>query len=66
MPIDKPGAKEFFTEKMDLCVSEAKQKINCFIRIKEEVEKGEEQKGRKAGDEVKRKLYYEKKCQVEL
>lgn len=61
VPIDKPGAKEFFSERMDLCVLEAKQKFNCFIRIKEEVEKGEEQKGRKAGDEVKRKLYYEKK-----
>ncbi|XP_032920371.1 protein mono-ADP-ribosyltransferase PARP14-like isoform X2 [Catharus ustulatus] len=55
VPIDKPGAKEFFIERKDLCVLEAKQKFNCFIRIKEE-----EHKGRKVDDKVKRKVYYEK------
>ncbi|OWK63178.1 Poly [ADP-ribose] polymerase 14 [Lonchura striata] len=57
VPIDKPGAKEFFTERKDLCILEAKQKFSCLIRIKEE----EEQKGGKAGDKVKREVYYEKK-----
>ncbi|XP_054492030.2 protein mono-ADP-ribosyltransferase PARP14-like [Agelaius phoeniceus] len=57
VPIDKPGAKEFFTERKDLCILEAKQNYSCFIRIKEEEE---EQKGGKAGDKVKRKVYYEK------
>uniref|UniRef100_A0A8C9UEM7 Poly [ADP-ribose] polymerase n=1 Tax=Serinus canaria TaxID=9135 RepID=A0A8C9UEM7_SERCA len=57
VPIDKPGAKEFFTERKDLCVLEAKQKYGCLIRIKEEEE---ERKGGKAGDKVKRKVYYEK------
>ncbi|XP_053803921.1 protein mono-ADP-ribosyltransferase PARP14-like [Vidua chalybeata] len=58
VPIDKPGAKEFFTERKDLCILEAKQKFSCLIRIKEEEE---EQKGGKAGDKMKRKVYYEKK-----
>ncbi|XP_068051390.1 protein mono-ADP-ribosyltransferase PARP14-like isoform X2 [Anomalospiza imberbis] len=57
VPIDKPGAKEFFTERKDLCILEAKQKFSCLIRIKEEEE---EEKGGKAGDKVKRKVYYEK------
>uniref|UniRef100_A0A8C5TPM5 Macro domain-containing protein n=1 Tax=Malurus cyaneus samueli TaxID=2593467 RepID=A0A8C5TPM5_9PASS len=56
VPIDKPGAKEFFTERKDLCVLEAKQKFSCFIRIKEEED---EQKDEKVGDKVKGKLYYE-------
>ncbi|XP_031969832.1 protein mono-ADP-ribosyltransferase PARP14-like isoform X1 [Corvus moneduloides] len=56
VPIDKPGAKEFFIERKDLCILEAKQKFSCFIRIKEE----EEQKGGEVGDKVKRKVYYEK------
>ncbi|XP_032920375.1 protein mono-ADP-ribosyltransferase PARP14 isoform X2 [Catharus ustulatus] len=55
VPIDKPGAKEFFIERKDLCVLEAKQKFSCFIRIKEE-----EHKGRKVDDKVTRKVYYEK------
>ncbi|NWU29373.1 PAR14 polymerase, partial [Dyaphorophyia castanea] len=57
VPIDKPGAKECFTERKDLCILEAKQKFSCLIRIKEEEE--EEQKGGKVGDQVKRKAYYE-------
>uniref|UniRef100_A0A674HBV1 Poly [ADP-ribose] polymerase n=1 Tax=Taeniopygia guttata TaxID=59729 RepID=A0A674HBV1_TAEGU len=57
VPIDKPGAKEFFTERKDLCILEAKQKFSCLIRIKEE----EEQKGGKDGDKVKREVYYDKK-----
>uniref|UniRef100_A0A8C3R8Q2 Poly [ADP-ribose] polymerase n=1 Tax=Cyanoderma ruficeps TaxID=181631 RepID=A0A8C3R8Q2_9PASS len=59
VPIDKPGAKAFFTEKKDFCVLEAKQKFSCFIRIKEEEEEGEEQKGGRAGDEVKQEVCYE-------
>uniref|UniRef100_A0A8C3M663 Uncharacterized protein n=1 Tax=Geospiza parvula TaxID=87175 RepID=A0A8C3M663_GEOPR len=55
--IDKPGAKEFFTERKDLCILEAKQKYSCFIRIKEEEE---QEKGGKAGNKVKRKVYCEK------
>ncbi|XP_027534842.1 poly [ADP-ribose] polymerase 14 [Neopelma chrysocephalum] len=56
VPIDKPGAKEFFIERQDSCVFEAKQKFRCFIRIKEE--EGKQQQQWK-GDKVKRKLYYE-------
>ncbi|XP_054133838.1 protein mono-ADP-ribosyltransferase PARP14-like [Melozone crissalis] len=59
VPIDKPGAKEFFTDRKDLCILEAKQKYSCFIRIKEEEEE-EEQKGGKAGNKVKKKMYCEK------
>ncbi|XP_041329145.1 protein mono-ADP-ribosyltransferase PARP14 [Pyrgilauda ruficollis] len=57
VPIDKPGAKEFFTERKDLCILEAKQKFSCFISIKEEEE---EEKGGKAGAKVRRKVYCEK------
>ncbi|XP_051643668.1 protein mono-ADP-ribosyltransferase PARP14 [Manacus candei] len=56
VPIDKPGAKEFFIERQDSCVFEAKQKFRCFIRIKEEEEKQQQQW---KGEKVKRKLYYE-------
>ncbi|RMC18750.1 hypothetical protein DUI87_04646 [Hirundo rustica rustica] len=62
VPVDKPGAKEFFTERKDLCILEAKQKFSCFIRIREEdEEEKEEQNGGKAEDKVKRKVCYEKK-----
>ncbi|XP_027758457.1 protein mono-ADP-ribosyltransferase PARP14-like, partial [Empidonax traillii] len=54
VPIDKPGAKEFFIERKDSCVFEAKQKFSCFIRIKEEEEKQQQWEG----DKGKRKLYY--------
>ncbi|XP_005049680.1 PREDICTED: poly [ADP-ribose] polymerase 14-like [Ficedula albicollis] len=58
VPIDKPGAKEFFMERKDFCISEAKQKFGCFIEIKEEKE--QQQKVGKVSDKVKRKVYYEK------
>nr|XP_009942545.1 PREDICTED: poly [ADP-ribose] polymerase 14-like [Opisthocomus hoazin] len=56
VPVDKPGVKEFFTERKDSCVFEAKQKFSCLIRLKEE----EEQKPEKVGDKEERKLYYKK------
>ncbi|XP_068263977.1 protein mono-ADP-ribosyltransferase PARP14-like isoform X2 [Nyctibius grandis] len=56
--IDKPGAREFFTERKDSCVFEAKQKFSCLIRLEEEEQ--QQQKGEKVGDKEKRKLYYEK------
>ncbi|XP_009990895.1 PREDICTED: poly [ADP-ribose] polymerase 14-like, partial [Tauraco erythrolophus] len=55
--IDKPGAKEFFTERKDSCVFEAKQKFRCLIRLEEEQE---QQKSEKVDDKEKRKLYYKK------
>ncbi|XP_074949069.1 protein mono-ADP-ribosyltransferase PARP14 [Phalacrocorax aristotelis] len=58
VPIDKPGAKEFFTEKKDLCVLEANQKFRCLIRLEEE-EPQQQQQGEKVGEE-KRKLHYKK------
>ncbi|XP_009471885.1 PREDICTED: poly [ADP-ribose] polymerase 14-like [Nipponia nippon] len=60
VPIDKPGAKEFFTERKDSCVFEAKQKFNCLIRLKEEEEQQQQQKSEKVGDKEKGKLYYKK------
>ncbi|XP_075008916.1 protein mono-ADP-ribosyltransferase PARP14 isoform X4 [Calonectris borealis] len=59
VPIDKPGAKEFFTERKDSCVFEAKQKFSCLIRLEEEEEQ-QQQKSEEVGDEEKRKLYYKK------
>ncbi|KAM9287600.1 protein mono-ADP-ribosyltransferase PARP14 isoform 2-T2 [Morus bassanus] len=59
VPIDKPGAKEFFTEKKDLCVFEANQKFRCLIRLEEE-EPQQQQQGEKVGDEERRKLCYKK------
>ncbi|XP_075567608.1 protein mono-ADP-ribosyltransferase PARP14 isoform X2 [Pelecanus crispus] len=56
VPIDKPGAKEFFTERKDSCVLEAKQKFSCLIRLEEEQQ--QQQKGEKVGDKEERKLYY--------
>ncbi|XP_068805229.1 protein mono-ADP-ribosyltransferase PARP14 isoform X2 [Struthio camelus] len=52
--IDKPGAKEFFTERKDLYVLEAKQKYNCLIRL--EVE--QEQTSEKVDNKEKRELHY--------
>ncbi|XP_052648065.1 protein mono-ADP-ribosyltransferase PARP14-like isoform X2 [Harpia harpyja] len=59
VPIDKPGAKEFFTERKNSYVFEAKQKFSCLIRLEEE-EEGQQQKGEKVGDKEKRKLCYKK------
>ncbi|NXG04385.1 PAR14 polymerase, partial [Sakesphorus luctuosus] len=62
VPVDKPGAKEFFIERKDSCIIEAKQKFGCFIRMQEEEEKQQQQqKSENVGDKVKRKLYYEKR-----
>ncbi|NXL85340.1 PAR14 polymerase, partial [Alectura lathami] len=60
VPIDKPGAKEFFTERKDSFIIEAKQKFNCLIRLKE---KEEEQKSEKVDDKEERKLYYKQTLQ---
>uniref|UniRef100_A0A8C4KF12 Poly [ADP-ribose] polymerase n=1 Tax=Dromaius novaehollandiae TaxID=8790 RepID=A0A8C4KF12_DRONO len=54
--IDKPGAKEFFTERKDTYVLEAKQKYNCLIRLKVEEQ---EQKGEKVDNKGERELCYE-------
>ncbi|NWH63475.1 PAR14 polymerase, partial [Geococcyx californianus] len=56
VPIDKPGAKEFFTERKDLCVFEAKQKFSCLIRLEEEEQ--QQQEGEEVGDNKTRKPYY--------
>ncbi|XP_051478711.1 protein mono-ADP-ribosyltransferase PARP14-like [Apus apus] len=53
--IDKPGAKNFFTERKDSHVLEAKQKFNCLIRLEEQ----QQQKGEAVGNKEKRKLYHE-------
>ncbi|KAM6307502.1 protein mono-ADP-ribosyltransferase PARP14 [Aegotheles albertisi] len=63
VPIDKPGAKEFFTERKDSFVLEAKQKFSCLIRLEEqeqEQQQQQQQKGEKVGDKEKRRLYYKK------
>ncbi|XP_065494136.1 protein mono-ADP-ribosyltransferase PARP14 [Caloenas nicobarica] len=57
VPIDKPGAKAFFTDRKDSYVLEAKQKFSCLIRLEEE-EQQQQQKGEKVDDTEKRKLYY--------
>ncbi|XP_021254186.1 poly [ADP-ribose] polymerase 14 isoform X3 [Numida meleagris] len=54
VPTDKPGAKEFFTDRKDTFIFEAKQKFNCLIRMKEE----EEQKSENVADKEERKLHY--------
>ncbi|KAJ7407734.1 hypothetical protein WISP_124915 [Willisornis vidua] len=62
VPVDKPGAREFFIERKDSCIIEAKQKFGCFIRVQEEEEKQQQQqKSENVGDKVERKLYYEKR-----
>uniref|UniRef100_A0A8B9PA28 Poly [ADP-ribose] polymerase n=1 Tax=Apteryx owenii TaxID=8824 RepID=A0A8B9PA28_APTOW len=53
--IDKPGAKEFFTERKDGYVLEAKQKYNCLISLKAEEQ---EQKGEKVDNKGERELHY--------
>nr|XP_021146894.1 poly [ADP-ribose] polymerase 14 [Columba livia] len=58
VPIDKPGAKAFFTERKDSYVLEAKQKFSCLIRLEEEKQQQQQQKGEKVDDPEKRKLYY--------
>ncbi|XP_040418258.1 protein mono-ADP-ribosyltransferase PARP14-like isoform X1 [Cygnus olor] len=55
VPIDKPGAKEFFTERKDSFVLEAKQKFNCLISLKE---KEHQQQSEKVDDKEERKLHY--------
>ncbi|XP_056352653.1 protein mono-ADP-ribosyltransferase PARP14-like isoform X2 [Oenanthe melanoleuca] len=63
VPIDMPGAKEFFIEKKDLYILEAKQKFSCFIGIKEEEKQQQQQqqeKGGKVSDKVRRIVCYEK------
>ncbi|XP_059676311.1 protein mono-ADP-ribosyltransferase PARP14 [Gavia stellata] len=59
VPIDKPGAKEFFIERKDSCIFEAKQKFSCLIRLEEEEEQ-QQKKGEEVGAKEKTKLYYEK------
>ncbi|OPJ79796.1 poly [ADP-ribose] polymerase 14 [Patagioenas fasciata monilis] len=49
VPIDKPGAKAFFTDRKDSYVLEAKQKFSCLIRLEEEKQ---QQKGEKVVDVV--------------
>ncbi|XP_064012545.1 protein mono-ADP-ribosyltransferase PARP14-like [Pogoniulus pusillus] len=59
--IDKPGAKEFFTERKDSCVFEVKQRFSCLIRLEEEENKEQNQaSGEKVVDKKERKLYYKK------
>ncbi|CAN0224148.1 unnamed protein product [Bubo scandiacus] len=53
--IDKPGAKEFFTERKESCIFEARQKFSCLIRLKEEEQ---QPKGERVGNKDRRKLYY--------
>ncbi|XP_027318118.3 protein mono-ADP-ribosyltransferase PARP14 isoform X2 [Anas platyrhynchos] len=56
VPIDKPGAKEFFTEREDSFILEAKQKFNCLITLKE---KEHQQESEKVDDnKEERKLHY--------
>ncbi|XP_008938853.1 PREDICTED: poly [ADP-ribose] polymerase 14-like, partial [Merops nubicus] len=59
--VDKPGAKEFFAERKDSCVFEAKQKFSCLIRLAEEEEEEQQQKqeGEKVSDKEKSKRYCE-------
>ncbi|XP_052530868.1 protein mono-ADP-ribosyltransferase PARP14 isoform X1 [Tympanuchus pallidicinctus] len=52
--IDKPGAKQFFVNRKDTFIFEAKQKFNCLIRLKEE----EQQKSENVDDNEERKLHY--------
>ncbi|XP_071602678.1 protein mono-ADP-ribosyltransferase PARP14-like isoform X2 [Heliangelus exortis] len=52
---DKPGAKELFIERKDLCVLEAEQKFGCLIQL--EQQEVQEQKDGRVAD--KEKLYCE-------
>ncbi|XP_035752221.1 protein mono-ADP-ribosyltransferase PARP14 isoform X3 [Egretta garzetta] len=58
--IDKPGAKDFFAERNDSYVVEAKQKFSCLIRLGEEQQQQKQQKGENVGDKDKEKLCYKK------
>uniref|UniRef100_A0A8C4TQ41 Poly [ADP-ribose] polymerase n=1 Tax=Falco tinnunculus TaxID=100819 RepID=A0A8C4TQ41_FALTI len=58
VPIDKPGAREFFTERKESYVFEAKQRFGCLIRLEEQQQ--QQQKGEKVAYKEKRKLYYKK------
>ncbi|NXN16271.1 PAR14 polymerase, partial [Indicator maculatus] len=58
VPIDKPGAKEFFTERKDSWIFEAKQRFNCLIRLEEEEEDKEQNQENDEKVTDKRKLYY--------
>ncbi|OXB58393.1 hypothetical protein ASZ78_012421 [Callipepla squamata] len=57
--IGKPGAKEFFTDRKDTFIFEAKQKFNCLIRLKEE----EQQNSENIDDKEERKLHYKQTVQ---
>ncbi|XP_026707999.1 poly [ADP-ribose] polymerase 14-like [Athene cunicularia] len=57
VPIDKPGAKEFFTERKESCVFEARQKFSCLIRLKEEEE---QYKDERFGNKDRKKLCYKR------
>ncbi|XP_014795158.1 PREDICTED: poly [ADP-ribose] polymerase 14-like [Calidris pugnax] len=59
VPVNTPGAKEFFAEREDSCVFEAKQKFSCLIRLEEEEEQ-QQQMDEKVDNKEKRKLYYKK------
>ncbi|XP_074001335.1 protein mono-ADP-ribosyltransferase PARP14-like [Numenius arquata] len=59
VPINTPGAKEFFAEREDSCVFEAKQKFSCLIRLVEEQEQ-QRQMDEEVVNKEKRKLYYKK------
>uniref|UniRef100_A0A8C3JRL4 Poly [ADP-ribose] polymerase n=1 Tax=Calidris pygmaea TaxID=425635 RepID=A0A8C3JRL4_9CHAR len=57
VPVNTPGAKEFFAEREDSCVFEAKQKFSCLIRLEEEQQ---QQMDEKVVNKEKRKLRYKK------
>ncbi|XP_054032652.1 protein mono-ADP-ribosyltransferase PARP14 [Dryobates pubescens] len=57
VPIDKPGAREFFTERKDSWIFEAKQRFSCLIRLEEE-EEGKEQNQENDEKIDNRKLFY--------
>ncbi|XP_032301847.1 protein mono-ADP-ribosyltransferase PARP14-like isoform X2 [Coturnix japonica] len=57
--IDKPGAKQFFIDRKDAFIFEAKQKFNCLIRLKEE----EQQKSENVDKKEERKLYHKQTLQ---
>ncbi|XP_031446539.1 protein mono-ADP-ribosyltransferase PARP14-like isoform X3 [Phasianus colchicus] len=56
--IDKPGAKQFFIDRKDTFIFEAKQKFNCLIRLKEQ-----QQKSENVDDKEERKLRYKQTLQ---
>ncbi|KAM6268599.1 protein mono-ADP-ribosyltransferase PARP14 [Porphyrio hochstetteri] len=52
--IDKPGAKDFFSERKDSYIFEAKQKFSCLIRLVNQPQ----HKDKKGHHEEETKLYY--------